>query len=217
VRIEPGEIEARLVQQPGIREAAVLAREDQPGDKRLVAYVVAPGRQVSATDLRHALQQELPDSMVPSEFVFLEAFPLTPHGKVDRQSLPAPDAAHPAAATEFVAPRTSLEEEVAQVWAEVLGVERIGSNDSFWDLGGHSLLATRALVRLEASFGVALPLQSLFASPTLAGFSSVVAESVLAGEGEAEIDEALAALEDMSEEEVRALIEQTVRELEELE
>jgi amino acid adenylation domain-containing protein len=215
-RIELGEVEAALARQPGVESAVALTREDVSGEKRLVAYVVAPGGKVSATDLRHALQQELPDPMVPSAFVFLEVLPLTPHGKVDRRSLPAPDAAHPATAAEFVAPRTVLEEEVAQVWAEVLGVERIGSNDSFWDLGGHSLLATRALARLEASFGVTLPLRSLFASPTLAGFSSVLAESVLAGEGEAEMDEALAALGDMSEEEVRALIEQTVRELEEL-
>nr|QEO74124.1 AMP-dependent synthetase and ligase [uncultured bacterium] len=215
-RIELGEVEAALARQPGVESAIVLAREDTPGDKRLVAYVMAPGSKVSATDLRHALQQELPDPMVPSAFVFLEVLPLTPHGKVDRRSLPASDAAHPATAAEFVAPRTALEDEVAQVWAEVLGVERVGSNDSFWDLGGHSLLATRALSRLEASFGVALPLQSLFSSPTLAGFSSILAESVLASEGEAEMDEALAALGDMSEEEVRALIEQTVRELEEL-
>jgi len=132
----------------------------------------------------------------------------------DRRTPPAP-AARPAA-VEFMAPRTTLEEEVAQVWAEMLGVERVGSNDSFWDLGGDSLLASRALSRLEASFGVTLPLQSLFASPTLAEFSSMVAERVLASEGEAEMDETLAALGDMSEEEVRALIEQTVRELEEL-
>jgi amino acid adenylation domain-containing protein len=215
-RIELGEVEAALARQPGVESAVALAREDVPGDKRLVAYVVAPVGKVSATDLRHALLQELPDPMVPSAFVFLEALPLTPHGKVDRRSLPAPDAAHPATAAEFVPPRTPLEEEVGRVWAEVLGVERVGSNDNFWELGGHSLLATRALARLEASFGVTLPLQSLFGFPTLAGFSSVLAESVLAGEGEAEIDEALAALGDMSEEEVRALIEQTVRELEEL-
>ena len=132
----------------------------------------------------------------------------------DRRTLPTPTARP--AIVEFVAPRTALEDEVAQVWAEVLGVQRVGSNDSFWDLGGHSLLANRALGRLEESFGVTLQLQSLFASPTLGGFSSVLAESVLASEGEAEMDDALAALGDMSEEEVRALIEQTVRELEEL-
>jgi len=216
-RIELGEVEAALARQPGVQSAVVVAREDAPGDKRLVAYVAGSGLSgLSAVDLRHALQQALPDPMVPSAFVFLEAFPLTAHGKVDRRSLPAPDAAHPATAAEFVAPQTALEEEVAQVWEEVLGVERVGSNDSFWELGGHSLLATRALSRLESSFGVALPLQSLFASPTLAGFSSVLAESVLAGQGEAEMDEALAELGDLSEEEVRALIEQTVRELEEL-
>ncbi|MFL6292866.1 MAG: non-ribosomal peptide synthetase, partial [Thermoanaerobaculia bacterium] len=216
-RIELGEVEAALARQPGVESAVVIAREDVPGDKRLVAYVAGSGlSNLSAVDLRHALQQVLPDPMVPSAFVFLEAFPLTAHGKVDRRSLPAPDAAHPATAAEFVAPQTALEEEVAQVWGEVLGVERVGSNDSFWELGGHSLLATRALSRLEASFGVALPLQSLFAAPTLAGFSSVLAESVLAGQGEAEMDEAMAELGDLTEEEVRALIEQTVRELEEL-
>ncbi|HWN45673.1 MAG TPA: amino acid adenylation domain-containing protein, partial [Thermoanaerobaculia bacterium] len=204
-RIEPAEVEAVLVRQPGVESALVLAR-----DQRLVAYLVASG--VSAPELRQALLKALPEPMVPSAFVFLDAFPLTPHGKVDRRALPAPDAVH--ATAEFVPPRTAVERDVAQVWAEVLGIERVGTDDSFWDLGGHSLLATRMLARLEAAFDVRLPLKNLFAAPTLAGLSALLSESVLANQGEAEVDNALAELGELSDEEVRALLDQTVRELE---
>jgi hypothetical protein len=214
-RIELGEVEAALVRQPGVEKALVLAREDVPGDKRLVAYVVASG-ETSAAGLRLGLQRDLPEAMLPSAFVYLETFPLTLHGKVDRRALPAPDVAHPATSATFVAPRTPLEEEVAQVWMDVLGVDRVGVYDNFWNLGGHSLLATRALSRLESSFGVTLPLRTLFASPTLEGFASMLGERVLAGEASEDLDATLAALGEMSEDEVRALLEQTVRELEEL-
>ncbi|HWM94193.1 MAG TPA: non-ribosomal peptide synthase/polyketide synthase [Thermoanaerobaculia bacterium] len=214
-RIELGEVEAALARQPGVESAVVLAREDVPGDKRLVAYVMASGGG-SAADLRQGLQRDLPEPMIPSAFVFLESFPLTPHGKVDRKSLPSPDISRPETGADFVAPRTPLEEEVARVWRQVLGVDRVSVNDSFWNLGGHSLLATRVLSRIEAFFGVDLPLQALFASPTLAGFAVTVGEKVLASEVEEDLDAALAELGDLSEDEIRALIEQEAQELGEM-
>jgi hypothetical protein len=124
--------------------------------------------------------------MVPRLYVELPALPLTPNGKVDRKALPAPEAG---GEREFVAPRSPLEQEVARVWCEVLGVGRVGLEDRFWDLGGHSLLATRVCARMAASFGVELPLQALFRSPTLGGFSLEVGEAVLAGIDEERVEE----------------------------
>ncbi|MFL6290863.1 MAG: non-ribosomal peptide synthetase, partial [Thermoanaerobaculia bacterium] len=209
VRIELGEIETALTQQPGVESAVVLAREDG-GEKRLVAYVVGPLGQTSAEELRRALQRTLPESMLPSAFVFLEAFPLTQQGKVDRRALPAPERSRQG---ELVAPRTPLEEEVAQVWRDVLKVDRVGVSDSFWELGGHSLLATRVLSRIGEIFEIDLPLQTLFASPSLGEFAALVGQRALVRAGEEDIDAALAELGEMSEEEVRALLEQELEEL----
>jgi amino acid adenylation domain-containing protein len=213
VRIELGEIETALTRQPGVEGAVVLAREDG-GERRLVAYVV--GAADSAEELRRGLRQTLPEAMLPSAFVFLEAFPLTPSGKVDRRALPAPERSQPENGAVFVAPRTPLEEEIARVWRDVLKLDRVGMGDSFWELGGHSLLATRVLSRIEEIFGVDLPLQTLFASPTVGELASLIGERMLIREGE-DIDAALAELDDLSEDEIRALIEQESRELEEAE
>src|SRR5262249_38063661 len=129
----------------------------------LVAYVVT-GR--AAAELRQSLQERLPDYMVPSAFVTLAALPLTPNGKVDRRALPA---AEPQGSKEsYVAPRTPVEEVLAGIWAEVLGLERVGADDSFFDLGGHSLLATRVMSRLRGAFGIEMPLRDLFEAPVLA-------------------------------------------------
>ncbi|QSQ26356.1 amino acid adenylation domain-containing protein [Pyxidicoccus parkwayensis] len=160
-RIEPGEVEAVLREVPGVTEAVVLAREDVPGDKRLVAYVVGPTAEQTSS-LRTALQQKLPEYMVPSAFVALERLPLTPNGKVDRGALPAPSEASGVASRQYEAPQGSEEEQVAALFAELLSLERVGANDSFFELGGHSLLATRLVSRLHASFGVALPLRDFF-------------------------------------------------------
>ncbi len=178
-RIEPGEIEARLREHPGVREAAVLAREDAPGQTRLVAYVVG---EADAEALRAYLGRSLPEHMVPGAFVALERLPLTPNGKLDRGALPAPE--HEAAA-EYVAPRTATEEVLAGIWAEVLGVERVGVTASFFALGGHSLLATRVVSRARQALGVELPLRALFEAPTVAALAERVEALRAAGRGPA--------------------------------
>ena len=164
-RIEPGEIEAALVRHAGVAQAAVIAREDQPGDKRLVAYVVPAGDQaVDPAALRAHLGQSLPDYMVPSAFVVLDRLPLTPNGKLDRKALPAPDRTP---STLRRAPRTPQEEMLCALFAEVLGLERVGIDDNFFALGGHSLLATRLISRIRATLDVELAIRSLFEAPTV--------------------------------------------------
>ena len=145
-RIELGEVEAALRQHPAVQQAVVLAREDVPGESLLVAYLVAPAAP-PASEWRRFLREKLPDYMIPSAFLLLPGLPLTPNGKLDRNARPAPDRARPLAEEAFVAPRTSAEKMLAGIWAEVLGVERVGAHDNFFDLGGHSLKATRVLAR----------------------------------------------------------------------
>ena len=167
-RIELGEIEARLVEIPGVREAVVLAREDVPGDKRLVAYWTQAdeGQVPEAESLREHLKAELPGYMVPSAFVRLEAMPLTPNGKVDRKALPAPDASA-LVAREYEAPQGQTEEVLAGIWQELLGVEKVGRHDSFFDLGGHSLLITQVVSQVNRKLGVGIPVRMLFEHSTL--------------------------------------------------
>ncbi|MGZ3458788.1 MAG: amino acid adenylation domain-containing protein, partial [Archangium sp.] len=172
-RIELGEIEEALVRQPTVKQAVVVMREDVPGDKRLVAYAVPqPGLKLDVLELRQYLQGKLPEYMVPSAFVSLESLPLTPNGKVDRKALPAPDGQLAVREHSFVAPRTPTEETLVNVWKQVLNVERVGIHDNFFELGGHSLLATQAASRIRASFGVELPLRSLFEAPTVEALAS---------------------------------------------
>ncbi|AKT42433.1 glycine adenylase [Chondromyces crocatus] len=188
-RIELGEIEAALHRHPEVRDATVRVREDQPGDPRLVAYVVpqpvqgapaaSPSSAVAGTldggALRAFLCRSLPEFMVPAAFVALEALPLSPSGKVDAESLPAPDWAalsRSEGAAGLVAPRDATEETLASLWSEVLGVASIGVHDSFLDLGGHSLTAIQLLSRVRERFGEHISLKSLFENPTVAGLSS---------------------------------------------
>ncbi len=183
-RIECGEVEAALLGCVGVGEAVVVAREDAPGDKRLVGYVVpVDGSVLSTTELRESLRRVLPDYMVPSAFVVLDGLPLTPNGKVDRKALPAPDGSRPELGQEFVAPRTPTEELLAGIWCEVLGVDRVGVHDDFFALGGHSLLATQVVSRVRAAFQAELAVKSLFESSTLAGLARVVDEALLADVG----------------------------------
>jgi thioesterase domain-containing protein/acyl carrier protein len=171
-RVELGEIEAALLEQPALRQALVMAREDAPGDKRLVAYVVPEaGQTLEVTALRSALQQRLPEHMVPSAFVLLAALPLNPNGKVDRRALPAPGAAE---RPDFVAPRDLLELQVAALWEEVLRTRPVGVTQSFFDLGGHSLLAVSLMLQIERRLGRKLPLSTLFTHPTVEALASLL-------------------------------------------
>ncbi|RYZ35479.1 MAG: amino acid adenylation domain-containing protein, partial [Myxococcaceae bacterium] len=171
-RIELGEIEAVLAGAGSVREAVVLARQDVPGDRRLVAYVVAQEDEaVEVGALRRHLEEKLPEHMVPSVFVVLDAMPLTPNGKVDRKALPAPDAVRAEQGPTYVAPRTPVEETLAATWRELLGVAQVGIHDDFLELGGHSLLATQAISRIRAALGVELPLRALFEAPTVAALA----------------------------------------------
>jgi acyl-CoA synthetase (AMP-forming)/AMP-acid ligase II len=168
-RIEPGEIEARLAEHAGVREAVVLVREDTPGEKRLVAYV-AGDETAAAEVLRAHLSERLPEYMVPAAYVRLDALPLTPNGKVDRRALPAPEGdAFPARGYE--APSGAAEEAVAAIWAELLGAERVGRRDHFFELGGHSLLAARVVSRVRQALGVEAAPGDLFERPVLADFA----------------------------------------------
>ncbi|MCA6113142.1 phosphopantetheine-binding protein, partial [Bradyrhizobium cenepequi] len=174
-RIEPGEIAARLSEHALLREAVVVAQEDRAGETRLVGYVVCAPEAGSdegdgselAGALRAHLSARLPDYMVPAAFVRLAALPLTVNGKLDRKALPAPaDEAYARAAYE--APQGEIETALAQLWAELLGLARVGRHDHFFQLGGHSLLVVRLLNRMSQTVGVELPLTTLFAKPVLA-------------------------------------------------
>ncbi len=168
-RVELGEIEAHLGALAGVREAVVVVRADRIGEKRLVAYVTGEGDgTLESGSLRASLAAQLPDYMVPSSIVILASLPLTANGKVDRRALPEPQAGAYARG-EHVAPRTEIERRLCEIWQEVLGVERVGIEDGFFDLGGHSLLATRVVSRVRADLSRELPLRAIFEHPTIAG------------------------------------------------
>ncbi|XGV94369.1 MAG: amino acid adenylation domain-containing protein (plasmid) [Leptolyngbya sp. BL-A-14] len=167
-RIELGEVEATLSQHPAVRDAVAVVREDTPGDRRLVAYVVLNSLEDNAADFKVFLKQKLPEYMLPTAFVILERLPLTPSGKVDRRSLPTPDVIRPDLQSSYVEPRTDTEQRVAQIWAEILKWEHIGVHDNFFELGGYSLLGTQVLTRIRKALAVNMPLKVLFEAPTVA-------------------------------------------------
>lgn len=174
-RIELGEIEAVLGEHPDVVDVIVLAREDPPGDRRLVAYLVTrPGVELKTSELRNYLRERLPEYMVPSFFVRMDEFPLTPNNKIDRAALPKPDQSRPDLESEYIAPRTETEQKLAAICAELLNLERVGIYDSFFDLGGHSLLATQFLSRLRSSFQVELPLRIIFEKPRIADLAQEI-------------------------------------------
>jgi amino acid adenylation domain-containing protein len=168
-RVELGEIESALSNHPFVRENVVVLREDGSGDKRLVAYVAPqPESSLTAMQLRSYLKGQLPDYMIPSSFTLLDRLPLNANGKVDRRALPEPDEQRPQVAAEYVGARTVVEEVLAGLWAEVLGVKEVGVNDNFFELGGHSLMATQLVSKLRNTFHIELPLRLLFESPNVA-------------------------------------------------
>ncbi|QJB43816.1 non-ribosomal peptide synthetase [Dolichospermum flos-aquae] len=179
-RIELDEIEKLLIQHPDVKQAAVIAREDIPGDKRLLAYVVLNQKpEAIVTTLKNLLQENLPQYMIPGVFVVLDSLPLTPNGKVDRQNLPVCDRTRPDLEESFVAPRNPIEEKLAAIWADLLGYEQIGVNDNFFNLGGHSLIVAQILSRVRDSFQVELSFANIFANPTVAGLASVIQQHEL--------------------------------------
>jgi hypothetical protein len=178
-RIELGEIEAALTAHPAIRAAVVTVHPDPAGEKRLVAYVIPdvdPPPVVS--DLRHALKARLPDYMIPSVFQVLQAFPQTPNGKIDRKALPAPDGVRPHLESNYVVPRNAVEQTIAAVWQEVLGVQSVGVFDNFFDLGGHSLLLVKAHGRLHGQFERELSIIDMFRYPTVDALARHVSQAV---------------------------------------
>ena len=179
-RIELGEIEAVLKEHPLVSESVVLVREDEADDRRLVAYVVSNRDALESesleADLKSLLVKQLPEYMRPSTFIFLDAIPLTPNGKIDRSALPRPDASQRKLKGIYVAPRNQIEEELTGIWAAVLRRETVGIEDNFFELGGHSLLATQVISRIREHLKVELPLRKMFESPTVAALAPVVVE-----------------------------------------
>ena len=211
-RIELGEIESRLAACVGVKEALVVAREDVAGDKRLVAYLTAQeGFDPAAAALRIELAQHLADYMVPGAFVMLDAFPLTPNGKVDRKALPAPDRA--AVVTRaYAAPEGVVEEAIAAIWQELLKLERVGRHDTFFELGGTSLLATQFVARLRDAIGVNVPLINVFKTPELAALAEAVVVAELNRFQSSALDQEAMDIEQMSDEEVERLLAQELAE-----
>ncbi|MEH1800658.1 MAG: amino acid adenylation domain-containing protein [Nostoc sp.] len=201
-RIELGEIEAVLNQHPDIKQVVVIARENEPGNKSLVAYLIAKDHPPTSSTLRNCLKTKLPDYMIPGAFVFLEAFPLTPNGKINRRALPAPDADQRNLEVDFVAPCTPTEQELATIWLEVLKLKQVGIHDNFFELGGHSLLATQVISRLREAFYLNFPLRYLFENPTIAELAQKVnAQQIEQAENDA-IAQILGEVAQLSEEEV---------------
>jgi acyl carrier protein len=205
-RIEPQEIESVLGQHEAVANCVVIAREDVPGDQRLVAYIVpngkAPDGKVNVNgDLRGYLTDRLPQYMVPNIFVTVAELPLMSSGKVDRGALPVPDLSQ--ANSAFVAPRTQTELELAEIWSEILRLETIGVQDDFFDLGGHSLSATQLVSRILNTFAVELKLEDIFNEPTVAGIAALIDSALIEMSGDSRIDEALTMLEKLADDEVR--------------
>lgn len=209
-RVEPEEVEAALLRHPGVQACVIAAHNDAAGGKRLVAYVV--GRESAAPnagELREFMRSSVPEYMVPSSFTFLDALPLTPSGKVNRRALPEPDWSRPESGTGYVAPRTTDEETLARIWAELLGFERVGVHDSFFDLGGHSLLATQAISRINAAFQMEVPLAHIFEADTVAKLAEVINKQKGARRAEAErLSQLLAQVKALSPEELRTMLQE---------
>ena len=200
-RVEPGEIEHALLRSPGVLEAVALLR-----NHRLIAYVVLEPPKPSPAHLRDLLADALPAYMVPTDFVVLDALPLNANGKVDRDRLPEPDASQSRGHTEYVAPRNLVEEKIAEIWQEVLEIERVGVHDSFVSLGGHSLLSIQIAARIEEAFGVRISLRILFSGQSLEALAQDVETALFANSSQADLESALADLESGSGEEIERLL-----------
>ena len=211
-RIDIDEIEAALRGCPSIKEAVVVARNNNSGDERLVAYLVPtvqPGPKVD--ELRRFLNEKLPDYMIPHDFVTLEAIPLTDTRKVDRKALPDPGTSRPELTPPYVAPRTPIEKELAKIWAEVLSTDEVGIHDDFFDLGGHSLSATRIISRVIATFKLQLSVRALFDSPTVAAMSVVISSKEGQKADEKDLKRLLSEVKSLSKETDEELLAEQVK------
>jgi amino acid adenylation domain-containing protein len=224
-RIELGEVEAALNSHPAIQEAVVIVktagqeddgRSEGGADKRLVAYLVydqAMAPELDKASVHNFLKDKLPAYELPSAYVFLDRLPLTPSGKVDRRALPEPEQELPEARRNYVPPRTPVEEDLARMWSQVLGIawtgdqSPVGVYDNFFELGGHSLLATQIISRVRTAYRVELPVRKLFEAPTIAGLATLLAQSLAEEEEQEDLEALLAELEQMTDEEARALLE----------
>jgi acyl carrier protein len=218
-RIELGEVETVLREHSGVSEAVVVVREDVATEKRIVAYVVAreaegttaAGQEAAELEvaiLREYLKARLPAYMVPSAIVQLAELPLTAHGKVDRRALPEADTARSEMDTAYVAPRNLTEQTVANIYAQALGIEKVGIHDNFFMLGGHSLLATRVISRIREAFQVEMPLRHIFETPTVAGLTVAIVQVQSEQLGSEEVSKMLAEINELSEDEAQALTNQ---------
>ncbi|MFZ2754734.1 MAG: non-ribosomal peptide synthetase, partial [Lysobacteraceae bacterium] len=204
-RIELGEIESVLAAHDAVAQAVVVCREDRPGDKRLVAYLVAAEGEIDIAALRTAARERLPEYMMPSAFVTMERLPLTPNGKVDRRALPAPDA-DAFAVAEYTPPRNAEEETLVALWAEVLGRPQIGIHDNFFDLGGHSLLATQLVTRMQKALGADIGLRMMFEAPTVAQFAELLLNNRMKDIDEDTLAAMMQQLEGLSDADIQAIL-----------
>ncbi|HVF90509.1 MAG TPA: amino acid adenylation domain-containing protein [Blastocatellia bacterium] len=205
--IELGEIEGVLNEAGGIKEAVVIAREDDRGENYLAAYIVREeSGMMSQGELRGYVKERLPEYMVPKAFVMMEKMPLLSNGKLDRRALPEPEAARPELEPGYVAPHTAMEEVLAELWRDVLGIQKVGVNTNFFSLGGHSLLATQLITRVRDTFQVELPLKKFFENPTITGLAATVAESQAEKADESEMAQLLVQLERLSDAEAELLL-----------
>jgi aryl carrier-like protein len=213
-RIEAGEIEAVLNQKEEVDQAVVVVMKDKSGANQLVAYVVAQkGRDIGADELRSYLKTRLPDYMTPARWVKLDAFPLNSNGKVDRRALPALGGVIAAFEKSFEAPRTPAEAKMADLWRDLLEVQRVGVHDNFFELGGHSLLMTQLVSRIKTSFGVELTLRALFEAPTLAEMTQAILSKQMEEVDPEELGGMLKELKQLSSDEIKELLSQQGAEL----
>jgi hypothetical protein len=204
-RVELGEIETALRRHQAVVEAVAVMREDSPGDRRIVAYISCSERAADTDSLRDYIKKRIPDYMIPSAFVFVDSWPLNSSGKIDREKLPSPNDSTGKA--DYIAPRTPIEKRLAEIWVEILHVKQVGSDDNFFHLGGHSLLGTQLISRVREAFEVDLPLKELFTgNPTLTGLSLAIEQRLIESASAADIITELDKLNELSDEEVKALL-----------
>jgi non-ribosomal peptide synthetase component F len=205
--VDIAEVESTLRGHRGIKEAIVVSRQDASGESRLIAYFTCREEpRPSVGELRRFLKAKLADYMIPSTFVCLRALPLATNGKIDRRLLPDPGNSRPELDAPYVAPRTPIEEQLVQIWSEVLLLDRVGIHDNFFDLGGHSLAATRVVSQLLRTFRLEILLQSLFQSPTVAEMAALIVENQAKKLDEKDLNRMLAELESLSEDAARQLL-----------